>query len=148
MPQIQTVLDDRVQSPSENCPHQLVEPGARLVVAEVALDSENLLALHTNNTHAAPAARFVVTSRDGLRLRGESVVALPPLETQQAAELFMATAQRVRASFTVSDGEAAALEALVKRLDGIPLAVELAAARATVMSPQRMLDRIDLSYRD
>jgi len=94
----------------------------------------------------APAARFVVTSRDGLRLRGESIVALPPLETQEAAALFMATAQRARASFTVSEGEAGALEALVRRLDGIPLAVELAAARATVMSPRRMLERIDKRF--
>jgi predicted ATPase/Tfp pilus assembly protein PilF len=94
----------------------------------------------------APEARFVVTSRDGLRLRGESRIVLPPLETQEAAALFVATAQRVKESFTVGEGEDEALAALVQRLDGIPLAVELAAARATVMSPRRMLERIDKRF--
>jgi predicted ATPase len=83
--------------------------------------------------NACPNLRLLVTSRELLRVQGEVEYAVPPLAEPEAVELFCA-----RASFEPSDevGE------LCRRLDDLPLAVELAAARATVLTPQQLLDRL------
>lgn len=81
---------------------------------------------------AAPEARFIVTSREVLRI-GEHRVELGPLASAEAVELFVA-----RAGTTVSDD----LRALCDELDGLPLAIELAASRARVLSPRQLRDQI------
>ncbi len=90
----------------------------------------------------APDARLLVTCREPLGLRGEKVLSLDGLSRQDAVELFRVRAESSR---TRSDdlGDVAAIEALVTRLDGNPLAIELAAARAEVLSPRAMLERLD-----
>lgn len=90
----------------------------------------------------APEARFLVTSRDRLKLRGEVCLQLNPLDTSEAEALFAITARRVRGSYSPSEEDEMAIRELVVRLDGIPLAIELAAARVTVLSPRGMLERI------
>ncbi|HCP45115.1 MAG TPA: hypothetical protein DIU15_03685, partial [Deltaproteobacteria bacterium] len=90
----------------------------------------------------AAEVRFLVTSRDRLKLRGEVCLQLEPLGTDEAEALFAITARRVRGTYTPSADDQAAIRELVIRLDGIPLAIELAAARVTVLSPKGMLDRI------
>jgi predicted ATPase len=90
----------------------------------------------------APEARFLVTSREPLGLRGEKVLPLDALATRDAVDLFRARAASARTRpEDLFDDEA--LERLVTRLDGNPLAIELAAARAEVLSPRAMLDRLD-----
>jgi len=113
----------------------------------VVLDNFEHLAEHGADTVSrwmdlAPEARFLVTSRDRLRLRGEVCIDLSPLSVEQGSQLFESTAKRVRASYQTNETEQAAARELVERLDGIPLAIELAAARVTVMSPSKMLGRL------
>jgi predicted ATPase/class 3 adenylate cyclase len=80
-----------------------------------------------------PNLRILVTSREVLRVRGEVVYAVPPLAEREAVELFCA-----RAGLD-PDEEVAEV---CRRLDNLPLAVELAAARTSVLSPAQMLARL------
>ncbi len=109
-----------------------------------------------NFEHVAPAAALVsellgavaglkvlVTSQAPLHLREEREFPVPALEPGSAVELFVERAQAVKPSFELSDENGAAVEALCRRLDGLPLALELAAARSKLLSPQAILDRLD-----
>ncbi len=82
---------------------------------------------------ACPNLRMLVTSRELLRVKGEVEYPVLPLGEQEAVELFCARAQ--------SDPDEAIAE-LCRRLDDLPLAVELAAARASVLSPAQILERL------
>jgi predicted ATPase/DNA-binding SARP family transcriptional activator len=96
----------------------------------------------------------LATSREPLRLRGEHVhgvvpLATPPpdaspdeLETVPAAALFLARA-RARRPLTIDPGAAAAVSAICRRLDGLPLALELAAAHLALRSPEQLAARLD-----
>jgi predicted ATPase/class 3 adenylate cyclase len=91
---------------------------------------------------ATPEARFLVTSRELLGLRGERVEELQPLPSADAQGLFI---QRVRAAGLrdrLDIADAAALPTLVELLDGLPLAIELAAARARVIAPAELVVRM------
>ena len=87
-----------------------------------------------------PEARVLGTSRVVLRLPGEHVVTLEPLRAEQARELFLDRARRAGAE--VDDG--ADVAAVVKALDGFPLAIELAASRARLLDPGEMVRLLDL----
>jgi predicted ATPase len=82
---------------------------------------------------ACPHLRLLVTSRELLRVRGEVEYSVPPLSNPEAVELFSARSG-VAPDETVAD--------LCHRLDNLPLAVELAAARTNVLSPRQMLERL------
>ncbi len=83
-------------------------------------------------------AKILVTSREHLRVRAERVYALPGLNTGDAMTLFLD-----RARFGGTDlRESAVVEDICRRLDGLPLAVELAAARTNVLTPHQILDRL------
>jgi predicted ATPase/class 3 adenylate cyclase len=86
----------------------------------------------------AGGATVVVTSRERLQLAGEHVYAVAPLEATDAAELFTARA----AALAGQGGSAEAVVELCERLDNLPLAVELAAARAGLLAPAEMLARL------
>ncbi len=104
-----------------------------------------------------PQVRVLVTSRAALHLRGERVYAVPPLAlpettplppletlTQYAAvRLFMARAQDARADFAVTEENALAVAEICVRLDGLPLAIELAAARVRLFTPHALLSRLE-----
>jgi predicted ATPase/class 3 adenylate cyclase len=87
---------------------------------------------------AAPGLRIVATSREPLRIAGELEFDLPPMEQSEALTLFIERAQAVRADV----GDSEATRELIRRLDGLPLAIELAAARAKVLGPAELLERI------
>jgi predicted ATPase len=87
---------------------------------------------------AAPALRIVATSREPLRIAGESELDLPPMDDHDAVRLFVARAQAVRPD--VADSPA--VRELTRRLDGLPLAIELAAARVKLLGPAQLLERI------
>jgi predicted ATPase len=105
---------------------------------------------------ACPALTVLVTSRIALRLRGEHEVPLAPLPTppgnqpadaetigrSAAVRLLVARARQVRPDFAVTSDNAAAVAELCRRLDGIPLALELAAAQLRLLSPQALLRRL------
>lgn len=103
---------------------------------------------------SAPDLRIVVTSRETLRIRGEHVFTVPPMslpnpkltvaEIAQAesVQLFVERARSVRADFALDEENAAAVAEICLRLDGLPLAIELAAARLNIFSPHDLLDRL------
>jgi predicted ATPase len=105
---------------------------------------------------ACPGLQIMVTSRVPLRITGEQEFAVPPLALPEpdripsaetlgqfdALTLFVDRARAVRPDFAVTDANAAAVIEICRRLDGLPLAIELAAARVKVMSPQALLARL------
>ena len=102
-----------------------------------------------------PELHVLTTSRQTLDLDGEVAwrvpsLSLPPvgadlahLAVSDAARLFVTRAASVRPGFTAAEDDAAAIAAICRELDGIPLAIELAAARLRVLSPQEIADRLD-----
>src|SRR3954447_16914627 len=87
---------------------------------------------------AAPALRIVATSRESLRIAGEFEFDLPPMDERDAVTLFIERAQAVRPDV----GDSHAVRELIRRLDGLPLAIELAAARVKLLGPEQLLERI------
>ncbi len=87
---------------------------------------------------AVPALRLFATSREALRIQGEAELDLPPLGHDEAVTLFCDRAQAVRPDVTRTE----AVEQLCDRLDGLPLALELAAARTKLLAPEALLDRL------
>ena len=88
---------------------------------------------------ACAQVRVLVTSRAPLRVAGEQEYRIEPLPQKQAAALFVERAHAVGRD-VVPDGT---VEKICRRLDGLPLAVELAAARTKLLSPERLLERLD-----
>jgi predicted ATPase/class 3 adenylate cyclase len=93
----------------------------------------------------APGLRVLVSSREPLRVSGEQEFQVPPLGGSEAAALFLDRARLVRSDFDASNGEAEAVTAIARRLEGLPLAIELAAARVKVYSPSQILERLEHS---
>jgi predicted ATPase len=87
--------------------------------------------------------RFLVTSRESLGLPGEITVNLDSLPLEEAAELFEARARATGAVLGGNDADRSTLAKLMSRLDGLPLAIELAAARSRLMSPRQLLARMN-----
>ena len=114
---------------------------------------------------AAPGLRVLATSRESLNMTGETVLAVPPLPAPEAGRrltvadlarfpavgLFVERAAQVVAGFTVTEANMAAVAGICRRLEGLPLAIELAAARLPVLSPEqidaRLGDRLGLLTR-
>ena len=127
----------------DNCEH-VVETCARL--------AEALL-------RGCPRLRILATSREALGIGGERTwpvppLVLPPAETgepitravasqSEAIRLFVERTQAVRPSFELRDDNAAAIARVCRQLDGLPLAIELAAARARVLDPEQIAKRLD-----
>ena len=129
----------------------------------VILDGADLIAgaaaLIDRLLTARPGTKLLVTRRAPLRLRREYLVPLAPLEVPEqpafaadvdvariarspAVMLFARRAAAIQPSFAVTPANAVAVAALCRRLDGLPLALELAAARVRTLPPQTLLDRI------
>ncbi|MBA2332367.1 MAG: adenylate/guanylate cyclase domain-containing protein, partial [Actinobacteria bacterium] len=87
---------------------------------------------------ASPALRLLLTSREPLRIAAETEFDLPPLAPDEAVSLFLATAERVHAIIS----HTATVDRLCERLDRLPLALELAAARTKLLSPEALLERL------
>jgi predicted ATPase len=87
---------------------------------------------------AVPTLRLFATSREALRIQGEAELDLPPLVRGEAVALFCERAQAVRPDVTATE----AVVRLCERLDGLPLALELAAARTKLLAPEVLLERL------
>ena len=124
----------------DNCEHLL--GAAALLVTEVL--------------KAAPGVRVIATSREPLSVPGEHVLPIPPLELPRAqadesldqlrqnesVELFTERASAASGRFELTASNQAAVVDLCRRLDGLPLAIELAAVRTRVLSVEQILDRL------
>jgi predicted ATPase len=92
-----------------------------------------------------PDARIVATSREPLGVEGEQVIALGPLGPE-AVELFVDRARLALWDFELADGNADAVAHICERLDGLPLAIELAAARIRSLSPGEIAQHLDKRF--
>ena len=121
----------------DNCEHVL-DAAADLIEAILA---------------ASAATKIVATSREGLGIADERLWPVPSLDVgagvdSAAVALFVERAQNISPRFTVGDdGEAAAVVEICRRLDGIPLAIELAASRMASMTASEVRDRLDHRFR-
>jgi predicted ATPase/class 3 adenylate cyclase/DNA-binding XRE family transcriptional regulator len=119
-------------------------------VSNAALQIADLLS-------ACPKLKVLVTSRVALHVRAEQEYAVPPfsvpntkrppnldtLEQYESVALFIARAQAVKPDFQVTNANAPAVAGICARLDGLPLAIELAAARVKFYQPQALLARLE-----
>ncbi|MBS2535448.1 winged helix-turn-helix domain-containing protein [Catenulispora sp. NF23] len=127
----------------DNCEH-VIDATARLV--------EDLLV-------RCPRLRVLATSREPLGIDGEVLCPVPPLASSPpgadatqalgyaSVRLFADRAAAVRPGFAVDDDNVAAVVAICSRLDGAPLAIELAAARSRALTPQKIAERLDDRFR-
>ncbi len=106
---------------------------------------------------ACPRLKMLVTSREVLHVRAEREFSVPPmtlpdlknlpdlatLSHNAAVTLFLQRAQAVKPDFQLTNGNARAIAEICVRLDGLPLAIELAAARVKLLPPQALLSRLD-----
>jgi predicted ATPase/DNA-binding CsgD family transcriptional regulator/Tfp pilus assembly protein PilF len=105
---------------------------------------------------ACPALKIMVTSRESLRIEGEQEFPVAPLPlsygsifeptqpelASDAIALFVQRAKAVNPAFTITDETGATIARICARLDGLPLAIELAAARMKMLTPDALLDRL------
>jgi predicted ATPase/DNA-binding CsgD family transcriptional regulator len=124
----------------DNCEHLLGQTAQ--VVSEVM--------------RTAPGVRLIVTSREPLTVPGEHVIPVPPLELpsahadeplhqllqNEAVALFVERAEAASGDFELTTSNQAAVADVCRRLDGLPLAIELAAVRTRVLSVEQILDRL------
>ncbi len=94
---------------------------------------------------ACPTLKVLVTSRACLHVYGEHEFPVAPLEPDSAMQLFVQRATAVRPNFSVTEENRNSISKICARLDGLPLAIELAAARSKVLSPAAILDRLQSS---
>ncbi|MEU9293338.1 BTAD domain-containing putative transcriptional regulator [Streptomyces sp. NPDC048266] len=113
----------------DNCEH---------VIDAAAALAETLL------THC-PQLRVLATSREPLGVPGESVRPVEPLPPDPAHRLFVERARAVRPALDLARDEA--VDEICRRLDGLPLAIELAAARLRLLTPRQIADRLDDRFR-
>lgn len=141
---------------------QAGERGASLVESIIATigDSVTLLVLD-NCEHLVDACaelvellmrgcarlRVLATSREALSIPGETAWLVPRLAGAEAIQLFVERAQGSLPSFTLTDANVDAVREICRRLDGIPLAIELAAARVRVLSPEQIAGRLHDAFR-
>lgn len=96
----------------------------------------------TKLLEACPRVCLLITSRERLSCAGELVVTLSPLSSASAVSLFVERAQAASPRFKPTREAMPAIESLCRHLDGLPLAIELVAARVKVMTPQALLERL------
>jgi predicted ATPase/class 3 adenylate cyclase len=92
---------------------------------------------------ACPRLKLLVTSREPLRIAAERQYPVPPLPESDAVMLFLERARAVRPDFELTDETAPIVAEICERLDGLPLAVELAAAWSKVLPPAALLRRLE-----
>ncbi|MFH5211189.1 BTAD domain-containing putative transcriptional regulator [Antrihabitans sp. NCIMB 15449] len=123
--------DQNVLVVLDNCEH-LIDAAAEL--------ADSLLS-------AAAGVRIIATSREPLGLVGEYVFGVMPLERDSAVALFAMRASASARGFTLDDDTSGPVTVLCKRLDGIPLALELAATRVRALGVHEMVARLDDRFR-
>jgi predicted ATPase/class 3 adenylate cyclase/DNA-binding CsgD family transcriptional regulator len=126
------VRDRQMLMVLDNCEH-LLDACADLVVALLG---------------AAPGLRLLATSRESIGVTGEATWRVPSLSlADEAVELFAERARLAQTGFTVTDDNAAPVAEICQRLDGMPLAIELAAARVRALSVSEIVDSLHDRFR-
>ena len=115
----------------DNCEH-LIEACAHL--------ADDLL-------HHCTGLKILASSREALGISGEMAYSTPSLASAESTQLFVDRAHAANSNFHLTDENASSLTQICSRLDGIPLAIELAAARAKLLSPEQIASRLDDRFR-
>ena len=115
----------------DNCEH-LIEACARL--------ADDLL-------HQCAGLKILTSSREALGIAGEVSYHVPSLADSESTQLFVERARAVNSNFKLTEGNASSVTQICSRLDGIPLAIELAAARVKLLSPEQIAARLDDMFR-
>ncbi len=115
----------------DNCEH-LVEQAARMIAAI---------------RECCPHVTILATSREVLHLQGERVYRLPPLEPSDCVRLFAQRAALALPQFALTAENTPTVEEICRHLDGIPLAIELAAARMRILTLETLLNRLSERFR-
>lgn len=115
----------------DNCEH-LIEACARL--------ANDLL-------HQCASLKLLASSREALGIAGEVAYHTPSLSVSESTQLFLERACAANSNFNLTDSNAAAIDQICSRLDGIPFAIELAAARVRLLSPEQIAMRLDDRFR-
>ncbi|HEV7550539.1 MAG TPA: tetratricopeptide repeat protein [Candidatus Angelobacter sp.] len=121
---------------------QLNNSGPFLLVLdnfEQVLPAANLV---SETLEACPSLKILVTSRSCLRIYGEQEFHVTPLAQNSATELFVQRAAAVWPDFSITPENVSVIQEICARVDGLPLAIELAAARTKVLPPSAILDRL------
>jgi predicted ATPase len=148
------------------------EPGAASVIRELKRKQLLLLIDNLEQVQSAgkylsdiltecPGVKAIVTSREALRLSGARTIRVPPLEVPdldampplaelreiESVRLFVARAQAVRDDFELTDDNARHVVEICRRIDALPLAIELAASRVRTMNPERLSRTLDKRFK-
>jgi predicted ATPase/DNA-binding SARP family transcriptional activator len=126
-----TLCDERALVVFDNCEH-LVDACAELIDALL---------------RTCPKITILATSREALGVASETAWLVPPLASAEAVQLFVERARATLPSFCLTSANTEAVTEICRRLDGIPLAIELAAARVRVLSPEQIARRLDDAFR-
>lgn len=148
---VAVALDVRLgkDEPAAQLGHAIAGRGRCLVI----LDNFEQVAVHAAATvgrwaDRAADATFLVTSRERLHLAGEQLLPLAPLSVaDEAVDLFVLRARAHQPGFAIDARNRAAVERIVVLLEGLPLAIELAAARIRVLSPAQIVERLADRFR-
>jgi predicted ATPase len=115
----------------DNCEH---------VIAQAAADAEGIL-------RECPGVRILATSREALQIEGEHVFHLPSLALPSAVQLFVERAHAIDSRFATTPADADLIEEICRGLDGIPLAIELAAACVGTLSVREICEGLSARFR-
>ena len=135
----QTSLSDTIARQLAGQRTLLVLDNCEQVLAGCAELAEKILSI-------APKVRMLATSREPLHISGEFVRQIPPLSVKDGIALFQERALQAGSGIMTDDGSITTMRELVKRLDGVPLAIELAAARTSLMAPKQILAGLDKRF--
>jgi predicted ATPase len=152
-------LGDRGGAPMEDAVVDLLIPKQLLLVLD---NCEHLLSpiarLVSRIERSCPGVTVLATSREGIAIDGEQLLALPPLAAGDPGEdierlvrtdavaLFVERARQAKSDFSLTPTNGLAVVEICQRLDGVPLAIELAAARVIALSPADIARRLDRRF--
>lgn len=139
-----SVFEDPSQTYEQRLVGYLAERSALLILDNCEHLTIACSALVSSLLTQCPNVKIVVTSRVRLNLSGENVYRVPPLSPPDAVTLFIDRARSVDRSFATGSSEP--LGAVCKRLDYLPFAIELAAARISIMTLEQLLSEIDSHF--
>ncbi len=108
---------------------------------------EPVMELVSGLSSTCPGVTVLATSREPLGVDGERVIRIPSLDSERSVELFCDRAAAADSSFAASPDDVEPISEICSRVDGIPLAIELAAARSRALSPSEILSRLDDRFR-
>lgn len=128
---VSRLRDKRLLVVVDNCEH---------VLAAAAEAVERIV-------NGCPKVVVLVTSREPLMIRGERMVPVPSLSPQEAERLFLERARDEAPDLVIDDEQARAVAELCQRLDGLPLALELAASRVRAFSPVELVTNLEERFR-